>query len=307
MQGSGRAGAWRHSTDERDGAIAGSTRWRVQVVFTADVFNEGSTSLPSTPCSSSGLPRARRSSFSSSARTAPREGQGGAHGPRLRRSPPQRVPIRPTLPSDDRQHSSRGSSATSSTASRSCRRGRRSCSTARVRELVLENIKQSGGQTLANHHLRAASPPHERLGTVPFGLRRGTFRRHPRRSLLGPTAPRSRAPVPRVAPREATLLNRVSALAHVDDPDRAAAYLEWLADNAPPYDGADPALQAFGRMLFFSLWPDGGGFVLLRRRAPRDVPRSHRRTALRRGLRGVVGLRASWAPGARRHPTVWGS
>lgn len=61
-------------------------------------------------------------------------------------------------------------------------------------------------------------------------------------------------------PHEAQLLKRVRALAHVDDRDRAAAYLTWLGDDAPRYDDADPVLRAYGRMLFFSLWPDGGGF-----------------------------------------------
>jgi superfamily II DNA or RNA helicase/HKD family nuclease len=59
---------------------------------------------------------------------------------------------------------------------------------------------------------------------------------------------------------ETALLKRVRAFAHVDDPDRAAAYLQWLADDAPVYENAVPALQSFGRMLFFTLWPDGGGF-----------------------------------------------
>lgn len=59
---------------------------------------------------------------------------------------------------------------------------------------------------------------------------------------------------------EESMLKRVRALAHVDDPDRAKAYLHWLGDNAPSYDSAESGLQAFGRMLFFSLWPDGGGF-----------------------------------------------
>jgi len=61
-------------------------------------------------------------------------------------------------------------------------------------------------------------------------------------------------------PLEDSLLRRVRALSHVDDPDRAAAYLTWLSDDAPTYDDADPLLQAYGRMLFFSLWPDGGRF-----------------------------------------------
>jgi superfamily II DNA or RNA helicase/HKD family nuclease len=68
--------------------------------------------------------------------------------------------------------------------------------------------------------------------------------------------------VPPPGPREKELLRRVRAFAHVDDPERAAAYLRWLSDDAPAYD--DPIVseldRAFGRMLFFSLWTDGGGF-----------------------------------------------
>lgn len=67
--------------------------------------------------------------------------------------------------------------------------------------------------------------------------------------------------VPEGGSRETALLKRVRAFAHVDDPERAAAYLRWLSDEAPSYDAADSALQAYGRMLFFSLWPDGGGFT----------------------------------------------
>ena len=66
--------------------------------------------------------------------------------------------------------------------------------------------------------------------------------------------------VPNGGAFEPRLLKRVRALAHVDDPDRAAAYLTWLSDSAPAYEGAAPAQQAFARMLFFSLFPEGGGF-----------------------------------------------
>lgn len=65
--------------------------------------------------------------------------------------------------------------------------------------------------------------------------------------------------VPASAPGEEQLLKRVRAFAHVDDPDRAEAYLRWV-DDAPDYESADRDMQEFGRMLFFSLWPDGGGF-----------------------------------------------
>jgi superfamily II DNA or RNA helicase len=61
-------------------------------------------------------------------------------------------------------------------------------------------------------------------------------------------------------PHESALLRRVRALAHVDDADRAAAYRLLLADDAPRYSGVDVGMQRYARMLFFSLWPDAGGF-----------------------------------------------
>ena len=65
--------------------------------------------------------------------------------------------------------------------------------------------------------------------------------------------------VPPPGPQEPQLLRRVRALAHVDDPVRAQAYLRLLAD---PGDDAVP--EALAAMLFFSLWPDGGGFDSIR-------------------------------------------
>jgi hypothetical protein len=87
-------------------------------------------------------------------------------------------------------------------------------------------------------------------------------------------------------PLEMRLLKRVRALCHVDDRDRAEAYLLWLSDSAPAYDSADPVLQAYGRMLFFSLWPDGGGFDSYG--AGLDALRHE--AALREDLRAVIGL-----------------
>ncbi len=60
---------------------------------------------------------------------------------------------------------------------------------------------------------------------------------------------------------ETGLLKRVRALAHVDDRDRAAAYQIILGDDSPRYDEMQADLQPFARMLFWSLWPDGGGFT----------------------------------------------
>lgn len=56
------------------------------------------------------------------------------------------------------------------------------------------------------------------------------------------------------------LAKRGRALAHVDDPARAAAYLRLLHDDAPSYGELPAVDQRFARMLFFSLWPDAGGF-----------------------------------------------
>lgn len=67
-------------------------------------------------------------------------------------------------------------------------------------------------------------------------------------------------PVPNGTPAEQRLLRRVRAFAHVDDPIRAAAFSRLLADDAPSYASLSPGEQRLARMLFFSLWPDGGGF-----------------------------------------------
>ncbi|MFJ4502208.1 DUF3427 domain-containing protein [Streptomyces sp. NPDC088864] len=59
---------------------------------------------------------------------------------------------------------------------------------------------------------------------------------------------------------EAALLKRVPAFLHVDDLTRVSAYTRLLSDDAPEYDQLDHRDQAYARMLFFSLWPLGGGF-----------------------------------------------
>ncbi len=61
--------------------------------------------------------------------------------------------------------------------------------------------------------------------------------------------------------REAALLRRVRALAHIDDPERVLTYRRLLHDDGPSYDDLPPAERSFAHMLFFSLWPDGGGFT----------------------------------------------
>ncbi|MFC8737065.1 MULTISPECIES: DUF3427 domain-containing protein [unclassified Streptomyces] len=60
---------------------------------------------------------------------------------------------------------------------------------------------------------------------------------------------------------EEALLKRVHAFLHVDDPERARAYLGLLADDAPSYEELDRTGQAYARMLFFNLWDNAGGFT----------------------------------------------
>src|SRR5680860_828727 len=59
---------------------------------------------------------------------------------------------------------------------------------------------------------------------------------------------------------EDQLLKRVRAVSHVDDRDRVHAYARLLGDGAPGYSSLSRVEQQFARMLFFSLFPDGGGF-----------------------------------------------
>jgi hypothetical protein len=58
---------------------------------------------------------------------------------------------------------------------------------------------------------------------------------------------------------EAKLLKRVRAFAHVDDQARRTAYRRLLQDDAPAYADLSVEEQRLARMLFYSLWYDGGG------------------------------------------------
>ncbi|WP_197287767.1 DUF3427 domain-containing protein [Streptomyces apocyni] len=59
---------------------------------------------------------------------------------------------------------------------------------------------------------------------------------------------------------EQELLKRVYAFLHIDDVERADAYLRLLSDDAPPYEALTSGEQAYARMLFFNLWDKAGGF-----------------------------------------------
>ncbi|MCV0377568.1 DUF3427 domain-containing protein, partial [Microbacterium sp.] len=59
---------------------------------------------------------------------------------------------------------------------------------------------------------------------------------------------------------EAKLLKRVRAFAHVDDADRAQAYTQLLQAGDVDYASLTSGEQRMARMLYYSLWSDGGGF-----------------------------------------------
>ncbi|KIA73924.1 type III restriction enzyme, res subunit [Arthrobacter sp. MWB30] len=59
---------------------------------------------------------------------------------------------------------------------------------------------------------------------------------------------------------EKKLLGRMAALIHVDDQERADAYSMLVSADAPSYTELGEREQAFARMLFYTLWDDGGGF-----------------------------------------------
>ena len=60
---------------------------------------------------------------------------------------------------------------------------------------------------------------------------------------------------------EDKLLKRVRAFAHVDDAERATTYMRLLRENRADYEMLSANAQRFARMLFYSLWSDGGGFA----------------------------------------------
>ena len=59
---------------------------------------------------------------------------------------------------------------------------------------------------------------------------------------------------------EKKLLTRMASLIHVDDRERAEAYSMLASPAAPAYGDLTPREQTYARMLFFTLWDNGGGF-----------------------------------------------
>ncbi|PJM94931.1 helicase [Streptomyces sp. CB01373] len=87
---------------------------------------------------------------------------------------------------------------------------------------------------------------------------------------------------------EAALLKRVHAFLHVDDPERADAYLRLLQDDAPPYEELGPTDQSYARMLFFNLWDNAGGFTSFQEGLASLRPQQAFRDELRQVLSHVI-------------------
>lgn len=60
-------------------------------------------------------------------------------------------------------------------------------------------------------------------------------------------------------PEETALLRRMAAFAHVDDPVRAQAYARLAAPGGPEYAELEEPDRRLARMLLFTLWPGGFG------------------------------------------------
>ncbi|GHE76621.1 helicase [Amycolatopsis deserti] len=67
-------------------------------------------------------------------------------------------------------------------------------------------------------------------------------------------------PTPPAGPDEGSLLRRMSAFTHVDDPERAEVYRQLATADGPDYEDLTERQQRLARMLLFTLWPKRGEF-----------------------------------------------
>jgi superfamily II DNA or RNA helicase/HKD family nuclease len=125
------------------------------------------------------------------------------------------------------------------------------------RELVLENIRQQLAPRLSALVSEVRAHPNAELASYFDAYGRGledVLRTGRSWTTLCRDAGKA---VGAPGPRERDLIKRVRALANVDDRRRHAAYHAILNGSAQP---GSPAEERLAQMLFFSLFPDGGGF-----------------------------------------------
>ncbi len=129
------------------------------------------------------------------------------------------------------------------------------------KDLVLDNIRAQLGATIKTlvNEVKAYDTP--RLADYLHESRREIKELYKSDNSWTTVLRRAGVVKEPVPPGEAALLKRVHAFLHVDDPDRAQAYLRLLTDDAPSYEALSPTDQAYARMLFFNLWDNAGGFT----------------------------------------------
>lgn len=130
-----------------------------------------------------------------------------------------------------------------------------------AREIVLANVRQQ--LRLTRRGLAAELRSYPDTSLAEFLAQSGHELADIYRSKGSWTGLRRLADLPTASggPGETTLLGRITSLLHVDDPERTQTYSMLLAPDAPDYTELSPRQQRFARMLFFTLWPNKGGFA----------------------------------------------
>lgn len=91
---------------------------------------------------------------------------------------------------------------------------------------------------------------------------------------------------------EAGLLSRVWKFHHVDDAERASVYLDLLADDAPSYRELVGVKQRFADMFVYNLWPDPSAFESF----DTALASLHAQSAFRDELAEIISLALDQAP-----------
>ncbi|MBI4944275.1 MAG: DUF3427 domain-containing protein, partial [Actinobacteria bacterium] len=138
-----------------------------------------------------------------------------------------------------------------------------------AQRIVLENVRQQ--LALSGRKLVEDVRSHGDLTLAQYLEESGTDLVDVYRSNGSWTALRRAAGLaaPEAGPGETELLRRLGAFAHVDDGERADAYCRLAGldhgDGSPrpvaAYEALSDRDQRYARMLFFTLWPDRGGFA----------------------------------------------
>ena len=201
--------------------------------------------------------------------------QGRADGPRLRRIPPQGVPVGSEAPCADWSNQARAGTRDRTrlpvpAIGMSDRHGQAGAGIGpgkhRSRRSPTAGSRSSPncGPTATKICLRSSTNPGSSCPTSCVGA---VIRGRDCVGTLGSTLARARPP--RQSSRSGFARSRMSMT-----PTARTAIRRLLTDDAASYDELSAAEQHLARMLFFSLWPDGGGhesydagLVALRREA----------------------------------------